>query len=397
MRCCQVNDPALIEHTLIHDHPHLRKPWDLRQMRVALGNGLLTSEGDFWRKQRGLLQPAFRTQNLRSYADVMVRHASERVSTWEDDERIDLFDEMLEITLRVVAECLFGLDILEHSATVKHATTTFMDRFEAMLRAPLPVPLTVPTPANRRMARSLRALDDVVYTCIEQRKSHPGDGDDLLTQLVAVRDEDDRALSTKQLRDEMVTLLLAGFETTAVALTFSLWLVATHPETEQMLVTELDEVLEDTLPDGRDQVELRYTHQVVQEAMRLYPPAWGIAREARTDLHVGDYPVPRGTQLFFTQWVTHRDPRFWEDPERFDPDRFEDGAGANRPKYAYYPFGGGLRTCIGKHFARLETAMVLATVMQSVHLEMDDPEAPDLQPAVSLRPRSPIRPTVRFR
>lgn len=405
-RCCLVNDPALIEEVLVRLDDRLRKGWDLRQLEFVLGRGLLTNEGGDWYRQRRLIQPAFHNRRIREYARLMGRRSVERAAGWEDGRPLDVHAEMMALTLGIVGEALFGAELSGRVEAVGRALDRVMVQFERMLRGWLPIPLSFPTPGNLAARRALAELDRVVYEIIDRRRAarvgaagaDPDQETDLLGSLLAIRDEEGRRLSERRLRDETITLLLAGHETTAIALAWTLWLVARHPEVDARLAGEI-EALDPDRPPGPEDVEgLSYAGAVLQEGMRLFPPAWGIGREPLEDVELGGYEIRRGTQIFLVPWVTHRDPRFFPEPERFLPERWTEEpsarpGGGRLPKYAYFPFGGGPRYCIGSGFAMMEATIALATVLRRWRFETVPDHPVEPQPAVTLRPRHGIRMT----
>ena len=396
VRCCLVNDPALIEQVLVRDHERVRKAWDLRWLRVALGDGLLTNEGDAWRRQRRLVQPAFHNDRIRGYGDIMVRKTDQMLARWSDGEVRDVHADLMSLTLEIVAEALFGVDVAPQARSVAHALGDFMRWFEIAFSEGVPLPLWVPTPANRRAVRAIRHFDAVIRDIIRERRTRGAAGEDLLGFLLAAT-ETGTGMTDRQLRDEVITLLLAGHETTALALSWSLLLVGQHPDVDARLSREVESVLGGRLPTAADLARLGYTRQVVQESLRLYPPAWGFGREVVEPIQLGDYTLRRGTQVFLVPWVTHRDPRFFPDPERFSPERWGPDAERQIPKYAYFPFGGGPRYCVGSNFAMMEAVLLLATMLQRFRFTVRANETVELQPAVTLRPRSGIRAEVRRR
>ena len=293
------------------------------------------------------------------------------------------------VTLEIVCKTLFGGDAKPHVAAVGEAMEAVMQRFNELVSSPLPIPPSWSLwPRNFKVTKAVKTLDAVFAEIINDRRKHP-DGDDLLSKLLQADDEN--ALSDKELRDELLTLLAAGHETTALALSFALWLVTKHPDVEQRLITEAD-----TLTDvAQAEKQLRFHYHVINESMRLYPPVWGFGREVTQPFELGGHRLERGTQLYLVQWVTHRDPAFFERPLEFDPQRWE-GA-TSHPKYAYFPFGGGPRVCIGMHFALLESTLILARVLQGFRLELTSDAPLELMPAVTLRPRGGIPAVVRER
>ncbi len=382
-----INDPELIQDLLVKRHRILQKSWDTRWLEGVTGKGLLTSEGALWERHRRVIQTAFRNEELRGYAHTMDRCALQQLERWSDGAQLDLHAEMNELALRVVAQSLFGVDVGDLARDVAAPLDTIIRRFEELITSYLPMPPGVPSPGNRRLNAAVAQLDGVLNAIIARRRTQPK-GHDLLSRLLSA--EPSERFDDQELRDELITLLIAGHETTAIALTWALMLIADHPEVERRLLSEsLDGV--DLARAGK---ALPYHYNVVQEALRLYPPAWGIGRELLVDATVGGYDLRKGTQIYFTQWVTHRDRQFFEHPERFDPDRW---LSPKHPRYAYFPFGAGPRVCVGLSFAMLEAVILLARIVEGFHIELRPDQAIELMPAVTLRPRHGLHATVRLR
>ncbi|HYW04516.1 MAG TPA: cytochrome P450 [Gammaproteobacteria bacterium] len=386
--CCVVNDPALIRELLVSRNTRLRKPWDVRQLRLALGDGLLTSEGERWERHRRMIQPAFAHARIRRYAGAMTARTADRLTGWHGGEVVDVHAEMGVLTLSIAADALFGTDLSDLAPQVGVALAAFMDAFERMMTAAFPLPLSLPTPAGLRARRAVATLDRIVHELIRRRRGE-GPGEDLLSDLLATHDRGG-TLDERALRDELVTLLLAGHETTALALTWSLYLLATHPRELAAAQAELDTVLAGRTPAAADAGSLERIRAVVREALRLYPPAWGVGREALEPLEIGGCPLRRGTQIFMLQYLTQRDARYFDDANSFRPARWLEGE-RQHPRYAYYPFGGGPRVCVGSSFAELEASLVLATILQRFGISPATADPPELQPAITLRPRHGLR------
>lgn len=382
-----VNDPELINQILTKQHASVRKSMDTRWLSSVLGDGLVTSEGEFWKRHRKLLQPAFHNTKIRIYADIMDQRTRELLQSWKPDVEIDVHAQMNQLTLRVVADALFGVDVSKYYDDIAGPLDAVMRRFEEMLTSLVPVPPRIPTPANRRAAKAVKQLDRALEEIIRDRRKLP-EGDDLLSELL--RAEPAERFNDRELRDELLTLLVAGHETTALALTWTLMLVAQHPGVAARLREESG-----AHPDVvRTTRELPYHDHVINEAMRLYPPVWGIGRELKEDVDIGGYHLTRGTQIYFSQWVTHRDASFFERPTEFDPDRWE---APKHPRHAFFPFGAGPRVCVGLNFAMLEAVVILSRVVEAFELELAKDQTIDLMPAVTLRPRHGIRITPRKR
>ncbi len=394
VRCVQVNHPELIHQLLTREASNLHKSWDFKEMEFVLGKGLVTSEDELWRRQRRLIQPAFHRDRIQVYEKTMVERTQAMLDGWHHGAELELSGAMSRVTLDIVGRALFGADVNKDARVMAESITAFMDRFEKLMTGWLPLPIAWPLPGNRAAHRAVRDLDRVVESMVKRRKAQ-GAGDDLLWWLLEARDERG-AIDNRQLRDELVTLLLAGHETTALALSWTLLLLSQNPAVEQKLVGELERVLAGRRPEGRDVDQLVYTRQVVEEGLRLRPPVWGIGREALSDIEIGGHVIEKGTQIFIMQWVLHRDPRFFPDPERFDPDRWSPERRESVPPNASLPFGAGPRKCIGTHFAMLELVLILASIVQRFHVEVLPGEI-ELQPAVTLRPKNGIPARIEMR
>ncbi len=382
-----INDPELIHQILTKQHDSVRKSIDTRWLSSVLGDGLVTSEGEFWKRHRKVLQPAFHNTKIRIYAEIMDQLTKQLLDQWRPGVEIDIHEQMSQLTLRVVAEALFGVDVSKYYEEIATPLDIVMGRFEELLTSMVPIPPMVPTPANRRAAKAVKRLDRALEEIIRDRRQLP-EGDDLLSELL--RAEPDVRFNDQELRDELLTLLVAGHETTALALTWALMLVAQHPEVATRLVAESRQHGDVV----RTTKELPYHEHVINEAMRLYPPVWGIGRELIRDADIGGYHFTRGTQIFFCQWVTHRDAKYFERPATFDPDRWEE---PKHPRHAFFPFGAGPRVCVGLNFAMLEAVVILRRVTEAFDLELAKDQAIDLMPAVTLRPRHGLRVTPRKR
>lgn len=383
-----LTDPALVHAVLTRDFRSYRKDYFTRQLGDLLGEGLLLAEGDPWKRNRRMAQPAFHHQAIAGYGEVMVGLTNATVDGWSRQRTLDLHHEMMTLTLRIVARTLFGHDIADDAARIGQALDTFMATAMGVANTGFRLPAWIPTPANLRHVRALREVDAIVYRMIdEHRKS--GDRTSLLGMLIAATD-DGGGLTDQQLRDESVTLLMAGHETTALALTMALYLLSQHPNVEARIQAEVDGL--PGAPSVADFARLPYTRCVVAEAMRLYPPAWSVGREPLHDVRIGDHVVPKGCHLWMPQWVIHRDARWYADPLAFQPERWEDGTlEKTLPDGAYLPFGAGPRVCIGKRFAELEAVLVLATIVRRYALRLEPGEVLALTPSVTLRPTHGLR------
>jgi cytochrome P450 len=391
--------PDEVEYVLVTNAKNFIKSMSLRSnfFQRLVGNGLLTSQGDEWKRQRRLSQPAFHRERVASYGQVMVDYTNRLTAKWNEGENRDIHRDMMRLTLEIVVQCLFSADV---SSDVDHVGATLKELVKPFAsQATLGWILNnrLPTPTHLRFHALAKKIDRVVYRIISERRASGEDKGDLLSMLLAARDEDGSRMSDRQLRDEVMTLFLAGHETTALTLAWSWYLLGTNPEAERKFHAELDEVLGGRSPTMADLSRLRYTEQIAKECMRLYPPAYGLGREAINDCEIGGYRVPAGTQVFMFQWATHRDSRFYVAPESFRPERWTEDFVEQLPKYAYFPFGGGPRVCIGASFAMMEIILCLAAIGQKFRLKIDRDHPVSIFPAMSLRPRDGIKVLVKNR
>ena len=392
-----LNHPDLVKDVLVLEHRRFHKGRGLELAKYLLGDGLLTSEGEFHRRQRRLAQPAFHQQRIAGYAAAMVRQSGRLSERWAElGDRppvVDIHAEMMRVTLAIVAETLFGADVEGEAQEIGQAIATSMELFRSYMSLPFaPLLERLPLPSTRRFLKARARLDTTIYRLIAERRAAAEDRGDLLSMLLLAQDEEGSGgMTDQQLRDEAMTLFLAGHETTANALTWSWYLLSQHPEVEARLHAELDMVLEQRRAEAADVHRLPYASAVLAESMRLYPPAWVIGRRAIMEHEVAGDRVPRGSSVLVSQWVMHRDPRFFPDPQRFNPDRWTEAARAARPRFAYFPFGAGPRICIGEQFAWMEGVLVLATLARRWRPRLVPGQRIALQPSITLRPAGGIR------
>lgn len=387
-RAYLVNRPDLIEEVLVHGTRYFTKSPILQRARSLLGDGLLTSEGDFHLRQRKAIQPAFYRERLASYAATMVACGERLNARWEDGASIDVHEEMMRVTLSIVGLTLLGLDIEKDAPDIGEALTDVLATFDAML-SPFAALLTQ-MPLTRSAKRALSAgrfLDSTILRLIRQRRETGKISEDLLGTLIQAVEEGER-MTDQQVRDQALTLMLAGHETTAVALTWTWYLLSQNPAVEERFRDELRSVIADRAPTWDDVPNLIYTERVLAESMRLYPPAWSIARTARSQFRLFNYLVPKKAICIMSPYAMHRHPRFWPNPEKFDPDRWTPEARERRPKFAYFPFGGGPRTCIGERFAWTEGILLLATIGRKWRLHHVQGQPVEVHPQITLRPRN---------
>jgi cytochrome P450 len=354
-----------------------------------LGEGLLTSEDDFHRRQRRLAQPAFHRNRIASYADVMTQYALRTSEGWRDASQLDMSEEMMRLTLAIVAKTLFDADVEEEANEIGEALTTIISLFNAMLFPFSEVLEKLPLPQNKRFKRAKKRLNETIYRIIDERRRSGEDRGDLLSMLLFSQDEEGTgSMTDEQVRDEVMTLFLAGHETTANALVWTWYLLSQHEEAEARLHAEVDEVLrERARPLVDDVPRLRYTEMVLTESMRLYPPAWAIGRLAVKETEIEGYRIAPGSLVLMSQYVTHRDPRYYTDPTRFDPERWTAEARESRPQFTYFPFGAGARRCIGESFAWMEGVLLIATLARHWRMRHVPTHIVEIQPLITLRPK----------
>jgi len=388
-----------IEALLTTKAKSFRKAGSLRSPFFArlVGNGLVTSEGDFWRRQRRLAQPAFHRQRISTYGEVMVDYAQRAIDKWRPGEEIDISKDMTRLTLEIVVKTLFNADVSNDADHVGAMLSEVVKPFASQATLKWILDNRLPTPGHRRYFKAVSEIDRIVFRIISDRRASKSDEGDLLSMLLQAQDDDGSQMNDAQLRDEVMTLFLAGHETTALALSWSWYLLATHPEAEAKFHAEIDEVLQGRVPTVDDLRKLTYTEMIAKEAMRLYPPAYAVGREALEDTEIGGFRVPKGSQVFAFQWVTQRDDRYFERPDKFEPERWTPERSERLPKYAYFPFGGGPRQCIGNYFAMMEVVLLLATIGQRFRFSLAPNHKVEVLPVLSLRPKNGIRAVVEKR
>lgn len=390
--------PSSIEQILQSNQRNYAKPTRFRSPFGLVGGlGILTSEGELWRKQRRLIQPAFNRSHLGVLGALMTSSIVEQVALWERtnlSEVKDLFAEMSTLTFRVIGHALFRDDLTSHREDFCQALEAAVDHISFQMNCLIPVPTWVPIPQNLKFQKARRTLDVVVNEIIERRrKSKPREGDLLALLMASVDTDSGESMSDEQLRDEVMTLLVAGHETVALALTWTLILLAQNPATKSVLLDELQSVLSGREAKMEDLHQLPYNKMVLSEAFRLYPPVWGQPREALDDDEIAGYHVPKGISVTVSQYLTHRLPEFFPDPDSFSPERFLPESEAKLPKFAYFPFGGGGRACIGNHFAMAEAQLALATILQRFDFQFPESLNIPTKAGCTLRPQTgvPVR------
>ncbi len=402
IRAQLVASPDGIRHVLQENSKNYNKQTPgFKVLRLVLGNGLLTSEGDFWLRQRRIAQPAFHKEKIAQLAERMTQAAVDLAETWaapaKDGKPINVAREMMRVTLRIVGETLLSSDVTKNADAIGDAISYIVEDANTRISSILGLPLAIPTKNNRRFQKELRTLDEVVLRTIKTRRdvAKAAAPSDLLTMLMEATDEETgEQMSDAQLRDEIMTMFLAGHETTANLLTWTFYLLSKNPAVQRELGRELDEVLAGEPARLEHAPRLRYTKMVLNETMRLYPPVWMIARRAIADDVVGGFRVAANSIVFMSPYVTQRHPGLWDNPEGFDPERFRTDKEGERPRFSFFPFGGGPHLCIGNAFAMLEAQILLATLAQKFRLDLVPglPVAPE--PLITLRPRGGMRMTV---
>ena len=389
-----INDPDVIRDILVTDYRNFQKGRGLEIAKRLLGEGLLTSEGEFHRRQRRLAQPAFHRQRIAAYGADMTARAERLGAEWQDGSCLDISQEMMRLTLGIVAKTLFNTDIEAETQEIGEAVSEALHHMEFAMWPFAPLLERLNPAINRRFERTRARLDATIYRMIREHRADSEDRGDLLSMLLLAQDElgeGGGSMTDAQLRDEVMTIFLAGHETTANALTWTWYLLSQHPEVESRLHAELDSVLGGRVPTEADVVNLCYTRRVLAESMRRYPPAWVIGRRVLADYRIREYTLPACSICMISQYVTHHDPRWYPDPFRFDPDRWTAEAQEQRPKFAYYPFGSGPRVCIGEGFAWMEGILLMATLAQRWRLRPAPDQRIAMQPVVTLRPRYGMR------
>ncbi len=393
---CFITNPDYAKYILQENNRNYIKSFGYEILKVFLGNGLLTSEGDFWRKQRRLAQPAFHREKLAAITKQMAASTENLVQKWKnkykENEVVNIADEMNEVTLNIVAEALFGANLSGNLEEIRNAISVSNHFAMNNIKKAVHIPLWIPVPANISFNSASKKLDNIIYGIIESRRKTKQEHNDLLSMLMNAKDEETgESMSDLQLRDEVMTIFIAGHETTAIALSWLWYLLSQNTEVEKNLREELKTVLSGKTPSFEDLPKLKYTKQVVEETLRLYPPAWIVGRRPIEDDVVGNYILPKGINILMITYLIHRHPDYWENPDKFDPERFSPEKINTIHKYSYFPFGGGPRLCIGNNFAMMEAQIITATILQHYHLEFAQKSIPEIEPLITLRPKNGIK------
>ena len=386
-----VSSPELIEQVLVTNNKKYRKSRFTQRRKNLFGNGLIFSEGDFWLRQRRLMQPAFHQKRIASYGAAMVAQSQRVAANWQDGQELSIHEEMMQLSLEIVTKTLFDSETTGDVQRIGKVLDILIEQVSAAAVRPLQYPDWIPTPGNRQYNAALGELNVIIRQIISEHRQRTNDGDDLLSTLLQMQDEDGSRMTDKQLRDEVVNLYIAGHETVAMAMSYAWRLLANHPEVEEKLATELMEVLNGRVPTIEDLPRLPYTEQIMNEALRLYPPVWGVFRDCQEADELGGYVIKPGTVMLLSTWVVHHDARFYAEPEEFRPERWEKQAVQQRPRYAYFPFGGGQRLCIGNIFALVEARLILATLAQKWRFTLVPDQPFELVPSITIRPKYGIQ------
>lgn len=386
-----ISEPRLIEQVLVTRNHEFGKSAITKMLASVFGNGLLLSEGEFWLRQRRLIQPTFAQQQIARFGETMVRHAQKLIENWRPDREVDLLVAMQEVTMTIAAETLLGVQLAEEVQEIHEPHDFIRADFDRRTESIVTLPQWVPTPYRLRVRAAQRKIGTIVDRLIDSRRSSSAASSDILSKLLALRDEGNRRMTDTQVRDEALTFLFAGHETTASTLAWVWYLLATHPEAEAQLHKELSEVLAGRLPTAADVPRLGYTTNVVCEALRLFPSVYGMSRQALADCELGGYRIPQGTNLVLSQWLTHRDAQWFSEPLEFHPNRWAPEFQKSLPHYAYFPFGGGPRVCIGNTFAMMEAVLVIATMASRYRFQLVEGHQIRPHASVTLRPSPGVR------
>lgn len=387
------NNPEYVKDVLVTNNRNFVKSRGLEMAKKFLGEGLLTSEGEFHRRQRRLAQPAFHHRRINAYATVMAEYTERAQARWKNGETVDMSQEMMRLTLAIVGKTLFDADVESEAGEIGEALTNIMHLFDRITSPFTWLLEKLPLPSNNRFAKGKLRLDQTIYRIINERRATGEDRGDLLSMLLLAQDDegDGTGMTDEQLRDEAMTIFLAGHETTANALTWTWYLLSQNPDVEARMHAEIDSVLKGKLPTAEDVARLRYTEMVFAEAMRLYPPAWLIGRRALSDYQIDKYKLPARSIILMSPYVMQHDARYYPDPFKFDPERWKPEAKEARPKFSYFPFGGGPRVCIGEPFAWMEGVLLIATIAQKWQMRLAASQQIAMQPMITLRPKFGMR------
>ncbi|HEV3166490.1 MAG TPA: cytochrome P450 [Isosphaeraceae bacterium] len=395
-----VGHPDHVKHVLLDNQKNYPRSWYYDRTKPIVGEGLVTTEGAAWRRLRRMAQPAFHPQRVAALAGVMTDSTRAMLDRWQaharTGETVDVAEEFVGLTLRIVCRALLSIELEGAADQIVLAVEAALEFTQHRIDSLVALPMFVPTPRNLKIRPSIRIIDTIIYGIIARRRREPDhDSGDLLSMLLATRDEETgEGLTDRELRDQILTFIAAGHETTAVALAWTFYLLSQHPEAESRLRTEVKTALNGRLPTLSDLPKLVFTRQVIEESLRLYPPVYALIRDAKHDDEIGGYHIPARSMVILSPYVTHRHPGFWPDPERFDPDRFSPERSACRPRFAWFPFLGGPHQCIGQEFAMMEAILIVAMVAQEFRLQLVPGTRVEPKPMLSLRPGNGLPMTI---
>jgi cytochrome P450 len=394
-----VAQPDAIEHVLQRNYRNYQKSPFYQKLRPVLGDGLVMAEGDDWRRQRQLIQPAFNKERLSAFDDIVCAATAEMLDSWSlaeaGNKPVDVFNSMMALSLEVMVRAFFGVNGGQVKQTIMECVAVMLDDSERRVWSLFDLPMSVPTPNNLRLRRAIERLDAVVLDIVEQHRKGTDQAPNLLTMMIdAVGDEEIEWFGIGQLLDEVKTMLIVGHETTGTALAWTFYLLSQHPDSWRRMQQEVSTTLGPRMPTAADAADLKFTRMVIQESLRLFPPAWTMSRVALADDRIGDYAIPAGTNLMLSPYVVQRNAKYWPNPEGFDPSRFENFDTGKQTADTYFPFGGGPRRCIGEHFAVMEMSLVLAMVTQRYRLDLIPGQNVRPVPKISLRPSQAVQMSV---
>lgn len=401
-RAFQLSRAEDVEYVLTHTNDKDFAKFDIpiATVPLALGEGLFTAKGDLWARQRRMMQPAFHRQRIEAYSTLMVRRIQQMLDRWQPGAVINLRHEMMALTLEIVCDALFGVETSQRVPILGEALHVLVEDFVERSANQLQLPPPLPTPSNRRLKKAIKTLETQLFDMVAERraKGNLAEGSDLLAMMLLAQDDEAGPMSDKQLRDELITLFIAGHETTALALTWAFYLLSQHPASDTAVAAEIRQGLGERQPTLADLPDLKAAERVIKESMRLYPPLWSIAgRLVLQDCTIGGYLIPKDSVIFINPWAMHRNPHYFTQPLEFHPERWTDEFAKALPKYTYFPFGAGQRTCIGMPFAMLEATLALAMIVQQFRLELVEDQIIALLPSFTLRPKEEIRMRVKRR
>jgi cytochrome P450 len=387
-----VSNPEMIKQVLVTKQKYFVKSKDFQALKTFIGEGLLTSEKETHMRHRKLIQPAFKWSHITNYGQDMIDITTDYLSKWEDGDERSITQDMMDITLGIISKTMFSMDFKEGYSILGKPLETAMRMAVKRMRALVNLPLWIPTKTNLEHNEAIDKLNEVLYNIIEKRRQDNERHDDMLGILMDARDDDGINMTDTQVRDELMTIFLAGHETTANALSWTYYLLSQHPEVQKKLFDEIDSVIGSRNPVPEDFMKLPYTQNIMRESMRIYPPVYVIAREVEEEIEIGGYQFKKGDTIMVSQYVMHHKPEYFPDPESFRPERFENNFIKTIPSYAYFPFGGGPRVCIGNHFAMMEAVLILATISRCFKVNLARDHRPVIPyPSITLRPRGGLR------